>query len=141
MIEMASCISADEGVKPAGVLAIMLTSEPLDRSRPRPTLTSLCHRAGLNRFPPRMPRSMITMSAPSTASDRHGREPLFAGGATFVTPVLGGVVGEGEGDGEAGSERVAVGLGLGAVGARQVVVRVRKAVVCCHSVIRYVLCV
>ena len=82
MMEMASFSSADVGVPPLGVVARIVTWVPLDRSSPRPILKSLCHWLGLNRFPPTMPRSMITMSAPSTASARPGCGAVFVGAAT-----------------------------------------------------------
>jgi hypothetical protein len=86
MIEMVSFSSWADGFPPVGVVAVIVTSVPLDRSRPRPTLKSLCHAVGLNRLPPRMPRSITTMSAPSTASALPGCGALFAGGATSFTP-------------------------------------------------------
>jgi hypothetical protein len=42
MIETASVISCEDGVLPFGVCAIIVTSVPLDRSRPSPILKSLC---------------------------------------------------------------------------------------------------
>jgi hypothetical protein len=87
MIEMASVISALDGVPPVGVVALMVTWVPLDRSSPRPTLKSLCHWPGLAMFPPRTPRSMITISANSAASARPGCGTVFVGAATSP-PVL-----------------------------------------------------
>ena len=82
MIEVASFMSAAVGVPPLRVVACMLSWVPLDRSSPRPILKSLCHWDGLNRLPPMMARSMITMSAMSAARARPGCEPLFVGAAT-----------------------------------------------------------
>jgi len=87
MIEMASFISVLDGIPPVGVVALMVTWVPLDRSSPRPTLKSLCHWLGLSRFPPRTPKSMITISAPSAASARPGCGTVFVGAATSP-PVL-----------------------------------------------------
>jgi hypothetical protein len=42
MMEMASFISAVDGVPPFVVVALIVTWVPLDRSRPRPILKSLC---------------------------------------------------------------------------------------------------
>ena len=82
MIVSASFMSAADGVLPFRVVAFMLSWVPLDRSSPRPILKSLCHWDGLNRSPPRMARSMITMSATSAASARPGCGTVFVGAAT-----------------------------------------------------------
>ncbi len=87
MIVSASFMSALVGVLPFRVVAFMLSWVPLDRSSPRPILKSLCHWDGLNRLPPRMARSMITMSAASAASARPGCGTVFVGAATSP-PVL-----------------------------------------------------
>jgi hypothetical protein len=85
MTATVSDICAAVGGPPvSGFVATMLTWVPLERSSPRPILNCLCQWPGVTRVPPRMPRSMITMRAPSTASDRPGRTVLFAGGATLL---------------------------------------------------------
>ena len=82
MIETACSMSLAGGVWPFAVTAARVACVPLERSSPRPILKSLCHFPGLNAFAPTMPMSMTTISATRTASERHGFEPLFLGGAT-----------------------------------------------------------
>ena len=111
MIVLASFKSAADGVPPVNVVACMLSSVPLDRSSPRPTRKSLCHWAGLNRFPPTRARSMITMSAMSAASARPGCGTVLVGAATSP-PVPRSVVPRKTLLPAAGSEHVVlVGLG------------------------------
>ena len=82
MIATACSMSLSGGVLPFCVTAWSVACVPLERSSPRPILKSLCHFPGLNAFAPTMPMSMTTISPTRTASERHGFEPLFLGGAT-----------------------------------------------------------
>src|ERR1700691_115202 len=82
LIVLASFRSSVVGADPFRVVAFMLSWVPLDRSSPRPTRKSLCHWPGLNRFPPAMASSMITMSAISAAIARPGCGTVFVGPAT-----------------------------------------------------------
>src|ERR1035441_1065637 len=83
MIASACCISAALGMVCLGATAVSDTVVPLVRSSPRLTLKSLCAQlAGWKALLPTISRKSTTISAPSTASARPGRETLPLAGAT-----------------------------------------------------------
>src|SRR6201996_9069653 len=82
MIATASFISGDGGSCPFWVTARNVAWVPLDKSRPSPTLKSLCQWPGLPMLEPTMPTSISTINTNRAASARPGFEPLFLGGAT-----------------------------------------------------------
>ena len=75
---------ADE--TPLGAWASSDTVVPLVRSRPSCTLKSWRHFEGCTMLPPTMTRNSTTMTTPSAASARPGRETFPLGGATSACP-------------------------------------------------------
>jgi hypothetical protein len=73
MMELASFIAAAEGTAPFfSVTAFSVTVEPLDKSRPRPTLKSLCQSPGDVMFLPTIPASIAITMMSSAARYRPG---------------------------------------------------------------------